>query len=304
MMSPLIIPMPGNEAMAASLSSTLQVDLGAIETRQFPDSETYLRIISDLAGRNVAIVCTLDRPDGKLLPLVFAAEAARDLGATGVGLVAPYLAYMRQDRRFNSGEAISSRSFARFLSSTFDWLVTVDPHLHRYASLDELYAIPSSVVRAAPDLADWIRVHIERPLVIGPDSESEQWVSQVASRAGCPYAVLSKRRLGDRHVEIALPDVSMFSGRTPVLVDDIASSARTMIEACKTLTAAGLASPVCVAIHALFSPKSHQALQEVASDIVTTNTVVHETNRIDLSKSLASGLKDRLNTVPIPTSVP
>lgn len=294
----LVIPMPGNEAMAASLSSTLHADLGAIETRRFPDLETYLRIASDVAGRNVVIVCTLDRPDGKLLPLVFAAEAARDLGARGVGLVAPYLAYMRQDRRFNSGEAITSKSFARLLASTFDWLVTVDPHLHRYASLDELYAIPSSVVRAAPDLAEWIRAHIDRPLVIGPDSESEQWVSDVASRAGCPYAVLSKRRLGDRRVEIALPDVSIFSGRTPVLVDDIASSARTMIEACRKLTAAGLPAPVCAAIHALFSPESHQALQEVASNIVTTNTVVHETNRIDLSRSLSSGLNDRLNAAP------
>ncbi len=231
-----------------------------------------------------------------------AADAARDLGASEVALVAPYLAYMRQDRRFNSGEAISSRSFARFLSSTFDWLVTVDPHLHRYASLDELYAIPSSVVRAAPDLADWIRVHIERPLVIGPDSESEQWVSQVASRAGCPYAVLSKRRLGDRHVEIALPDGSVSSGRTPVLVDDIASSARTMIEACRKLTAAGLPPPVCVAIHALFSSQSYQALREVASDIVTTNTVVHETNRIDLSRSLAGGLGERFYAAPTATS--
>ena len=304
MTPPLIIPMPGNEAMAASLSSTLHADLGVIETRQFPDSETYLRIVSDVAGRNVVIVCTLDRPDGKLLPLVFAAEAARDLGATGIGLVAPYLAYMRQDRRFNSGEAISSKSFARLLSSTFDWLVTVDPHLHRYASLDELYAIPSSVVHAAPDLADWIRASVERPWVIGPDSESEQWVSQVAARAGCPYAVLSKHRLGDRHVEITLPDVSAFSGRTPVLVDDIASSARTMIESCKKLTAAGLPAPVCVAIHPLFSPKSHHALQEVASDIVTTNTVLHETNKIDLSKSLANGVKDRLNAVAIPTSIP
>jgi ribose-phosphate pyrophosphokinase len=50
-------------------------------------------------------LCSLDRPDDKFLPLMFAAAKARDLGATSVGLVSPYLACMRQDRRFRPGEA-------------------------------------------------------------------------------------------------------------------------------------------------------------------------------------------------------
>ena len=112
--------------------------------------------------RRIALVCTLDRPDAKMLPLLFAAAAARELGASQVGLVAPYLAYMRQDRRFKPGEAVTSREFARLLSGAFDWLVTVDPHLHRYASLAEIYRIPTRVVHAAPLISQWIRTRIER----------------------------------------------------------------------------------------------------------------------------------------------
>ena len=97
----------------------MAAEIGAIELRAFPDGETYLRFMSDLSGRTLVIVCTLDRPDEKFLPLLFAAATARELGATKVGLVAPYLAYMRQDRRFKPGEAVTSREVARLVSDAF-----------------------------------------------------------------------------------------------------------------------------------------------------------------------------------------
>lgn len=287
---PLIYPMPGNEAFARALADRLSADLGTIETRSFPDGETYLRLLTDPTGREVALVCTLDRPDPKLAPLLFAADAARGLGATQVGLVAPYLSYLRQDHRFHSGEAITSVSFGRFLSASFDWLVTVDPHLHRYDSLDAVYAIPSRTVAAAPRLADWIARNVTNPVVIGPDAESRQWVSQVAMLAGAPWQVLEKERLGDLDVRISLPDLDRLAGRMPVLVDDIISSARTMIAASRHLIASGCPPPVCLAVHAIFADDSYALLAEVTRRIVTANTVAHGTNEIDLATDLAAAV--------------
>ena len=200
---PLFIPMPGNEATARALARPLGAALGQLELRAFPDGETYLRFDGDLSGRSLAIVCTLDRPNEKILPLLFAAATARELGAIKVGLVAPYLAYMRQDRRFKPGEAVTSREIAQLLSNAFDWMVTVDPHLHRYSSLSEIYRIPTRVVHAASLMSEWIKANVPKPLIIGPDGESEQWVSTVAQDAGAPYAVLEKVRRGDREVEIS-----------------------------------------------------------------------------------------------------
>src|SRR5262249_36548768 len=97
MTAPLFLAMPGNEAMTQKLAHTLDAEIGQLELRAFPDGETYLRFMSDLPGRTLAMVCTLDRPNEKILPLLFAAATARELGAAKVGLVAPYLAYMRQD---------------------------------------------------------------------------------------------------------------------------------------------------------------------------------------------------------------
>lgn len=186
----LILPLPGNETFARHLAEAGRWELGEIETRHFPDGETYVRILSDVADRRVDFVCTLARPDDGFLRLVFAADAARSLGAREVTLIAPYLAYMRQDRRFLTGEAVTSKTFARLVSSTFDRLVTVDPHLHRYPALSALYTIPTETLHAAPLLANWIAAEVEKPFIIGPDEESNQWVSAIAARIGAPYTVL------------------------------------------------------------------------------------------------------------------
>ncbi|MGX6570359.1 ribose-phosphate pyrophosphokinase-like domain-containing protein [Cupriavidus necator] len=76
---------------------------GEAEVRRFPDGESYVRLLQPVAGCEAMVVCTLDRPDARLVPLLWHAAAAREGGAVRVGLVAPYLAYMRQDKLFRTG---------------------------------------------------------------------------------------------------------------------------------------------------------------------------------------------------------
>lgn len=287
----LILAMPGNEQLATDLARESGAELGELETRRFPDGESYVRLLSDVAGRDVVIVCTLARPDEQFLRLVFVARAARELGAAALTLVAPYLAYMRQDKRFQPGEAVTSSHFASLLSREFDRLVTIDPHLHRHKALGEIYSIPAAALHAAPLLADWIRREVGQPAIIGPDLESEQWVSEVAGRAGAPYVVLQKQRHGDRSVEIAMPDLGAFRDRQPVLIDDIVSSGRTMIQACEGLIKQGLKKPVCLAVHALFAEDAFARLSGLALAIVSADTVPHVTNRISVAPLIAEALE-------------
>lgn len=290
-MTTVVFPLPGNERLARSVAHSLGMDIGALQVRRFPDGETYVRYASLVEGRRTILVCTLDRPDEKLLPLVFAAAAARDLGAAEVGLVAPYLAYMRQDRRFEPGEAITSTYFARTLGHWTDWLVTVDPHLHRRGSLSEIYSIPTAALHAAPAISAWIRERVPNPVLIGPDSESEQWVAAVAKNAGSPFVVLDKMRRGDRDVEVSVPNVGRWRDRTPVLVDDIVSTARTMIETVGHLKAAGLAPPICIGVHAVFADEAYEALLGAgAGQVVTCDTIPHVSNVINLTELLAQGV--------------
>jgi ribose-phosphate pyrophosphokinase len=226
------------------------------------------------------------------MTIMFFAQTAKELGAKSVDLIAPYLGYMRQDKRFHEGEAITSNIFAAFLSQHFDNLITVDPHLHRHKAMNEIYTIPAKVVHAADAIADWIKDHVENPVLIGPDEESDQWVSDVAQRAGAAYTVLTKTRHGDKDVEVSVPDVDQYKDHTPVLVDDIISTARTMIAAAGHLKEAGMKPPVCIGVHAVFAGDGYEALQQAgAGKIVTCNTIPHETNDIDLSRLLAANLK-------------
>ncbi len=290
---PIIVPLPGNEELAVALARGLAGELVVPEMRSFPDGETYFRLAANVRGRSVALVCTLDRADAKFLPLVFAADTARDLGAARVGLVAPYLAYMRQDRRFQDGEAVSSRIFAATLSAHIDWLVTVDPHLHRLHSLGEIFTATARVVHAADAISKWIGREVANPVLIGPDSESAQWVGQVAKDAGAPFVVLCKLRKGDHDVEVAPPDVEKWRSHTPVLVDDIISTGRTMIETLGHLRRAGLKPAVCVGVHAIFADAAYESLLAARpARIVTTNTVKHQTNGIDLTGLLAAAVAE------------
>jgi ribose-phosphate pyrophosphokinase len=291
--TPLVMALPGNEVLAGRLASALGWPVGALTSRRFPDGETYLRIDSECAGQEVVLFCTLDRPDEKVLHLLFLADGLRELGATRVGLVAPYLAYLRQDCRFQPGEAVTSRTCGRLISQYVDWLVTVDPHLHRYPALDRIYSIPTRIVHAAPVLAAWIREQVDRPVIVGPDDESEQWVNGIAGLVGAPHVVLHKVRRGDRDVEISLPNVSQWLGHTPVVVDDIVSSARTMIETVRQLVGHGLRPPVCVGIHGLFAGDAAEALRDAgAGRIVTTNSVPHPTNGIDMVPLVAAAVRE------------
>ena len=284
--------LPGNEALAGSLAAAHGAAPGRYEMRQFPDGEFYIRIEEPLDDRPVYLVCTLDRPTDKVLPLMLLAATARDLGAPAVDLICPYLPYMRQDKRFHPGEGVTSRYFAMTLNRTFDSLLTIDPHLHRYKSLSEIYDIPATALHAAPMLSGWIRDNVESPVLVGPDSESAQWVAAVAKRAGAPWIVLEKTRRGDRDVSVSVPHVEKWASRTPVLVDDIISTARTMIETVGHLRTAGLAPPVCVGVHAIFADSAYDDLQRAGvAQIATCNTVVHSSNAIDVTGLLVDALK-------------
>jgi len=284
----IIFPLPGNEAMGRRLAQLLDAGIGALETRRFPDGETYVRLIDDVTDQDIALLCTLAEPDDQILRLLFAADTARDLGARSLTLIAPYLAYMRQDRRFRRGEAITSRSFARLLSGSFDRLITVSPHLHRYASLSEIYQLDAVALDAAAPIAAWITAQVEAPLLIGPDRESEQWVASVAQLVGAPYAVATKLRHGDRSVAVQMPPLQGHRGRQPVLVDDVISSGATLRSAATALRAAGFRKPICVAVHGLQSERDATRLRDEVDRLVTTDSIPNDFEAIGLAPLLAS----------------
>lgn len=263
------------------LAEALGATLGVIDSRHFPDGELYQRITTDITDADVLIFADLFHPDMQLFTLLSLGHTLDELGAKKRTLVSAYLPYMRQDKRFKPGESVTSRHFAKHLSQAFDRLITVDPHLHRYASLDEIYTLEGTVLTAKSEITRYLQQKGDKLLLIGPDEESEQWVSAIAHATNLPFQILLKQRSGDYQVEVSRPQLQPFLDHRPVLVDDIISSGRTMLRTLEHLEEAGLARPLIIGVHGIFAGDAYTLLQQ-KSEVVTCNSIPHPSNGIDL----------------------
>ena len=275
---------PGRLAAAAGL------DIAQIEVHRFPDGESRIRIPLPLPP-HVLIYRSLDQPNGKLVELLMAAATARELGAQRITLVAPYLCYMRQDKAFHPGEAVSQRVLGKLLANNFNALITVDPHLHRVHKLSDAVPVENAVALAATDaMASYLEGRLDNPMLIGPDEESRQWVAAIARRNQLEFHVASKLRTGDSDIRVSLPDAA-YGGRHLVLVDDIASTGSTLVAATLALREHNPASITVMVTHALFVGDALQRIQGAGvSQIWSCDSISHATNRISLTKSIAQAL--------------
>jgi ribose-phosphate pyrophosphokinase len=276
-------------ARGLGLASGLPVQ--RIVRHRFPDGELKLTLPPRL-GPEVSILRSLHHPNEKLVELVLAARAARELGAREVTLIAPYLAYMRQDSAFAPGEVVSQKVIGRMLAELFDAVVTVDPHLHRVATLAE--AVPdirAVALSAAPLIGHFVAMRGREPMLVGPDAESAQWVHVAATCNGLPWTVCRKTRHGDTDVDVQLP-AGQVAGREVVLVDDVASSGHTLAAAARILLEAGAARVDAVVTHAVLAPEAGATLRRAGiSEFWSTDTVPHESNALSVVPLIADALR-------------
>ncbi len=287
----LLLAFDDEAALAGELARALDVPLARIERHRFPDGELRLRLPPALPGE-VLLLRGLYPANDSLVELLIAAPAARALGARMLALACPYLAYMRQDMAFEPGEAVSQRHVAALLGASVDALVAVDPHLHRIASLDEVMpGRRTRVVSAAALLGQCAARHADRALLLGPDEEARQWVAEAARENALDHAVCRKQRLGDREVRVELPAVDL-AGRAVVLMDDVASTGRTLIEAAAACFAAGAATVDVAVTHALFVGDALAALRAAGvRHVWTTDSVPHPAAAVSVAPLLADAVR-------------
>lgn len=287
----MILGFSDYEQQGRRLADALDRPFGLVEVHRFPDGESKVTVPPDVPDQ--VIVCrSLDQPNGKLVELMLATETLREHGAGRITLVAPYLCYMRQDTAFRPGEAVSQKIVGRFLSKLVDAVITVDPHLHRIDRLEEaIRGIPAVALSCAPAMADFLRDNISAPLLVGPDAESLQWVRSIAKQAGLDYAVATKERLGDHHVRITLP-AKDYAGREIVLVDDMTSTGRTLMEVAAELKSRGAGPIHCLVTHALHDEEAAGLLRRAGVDnIWSSDSIAHPSNAVRLTGLLADAVR-------------
>lgn len=288
--------LPWAASDALRLASRLGIEAHEISVHRFPDDE--LRVTVAPSRGTVIIYAPLDRPNEKLLALVFASEALRREGAKRLVLVAPYLCYMRQDIAFEKGQAVSQRAIGRLLAGLFDRIITVDAHLHRTADIPSVFpGIDADDLSAAPAIADAIRStgYDAATIVVGPDAESLPWVSDLASSLRLDFMVGDKRRRDDETVDIAFTNETLVAGRPVLVVDDIVSSGGTLSACAKAVMSAGASSVDAVIVHALFNQNLLAELTKAGlRSVRSTSSIPHPTNAIPLDVVLIEALRSEL----------
>ena len=182
------------------------------------------------------IYASLDQPNDKLVALLFAAEALRRDGASGLSCWRPISATCVRTPPFMQAKRSAKGHRPAASSGCFDRVITVDAHLHRTAGLATCFPASRPTIcrpcRPSPTLC--ARPGIDPDRRVGPDAESRPWVTDSptcsASLRGCAkrpaWAIArSKSALDDR----------LIAGRPALLVDDIVSSGGTMMACAKAL---------------------------------------------------------------------
>ena len=290
----MIITSLGNsQGIAKKLAKKLKCKYSETTVSCFPDGDLYLKFNTNLKKKKLVIVQSFQpHSDMSLFDIVFAAETAKDLGAKKVILVAPYLGYMRQDKRFNAGECISSRVMAKLLNGCIDKLITIDPHIHRYKSLKDIFTIPTKMLTANLLIADYIKKKFKNEIIIGPDWESYQWVECIAKHIHVSATVLKKTRFSSRHVEVKMVKPVPIKGKNVVIVDDIISTGHTIVEAAKQARKMGAKTVSAIGVHGLFVENGMEKLKKAElKKIISTNCIEHKTNQIDVTPLLFNELK-------------
>lgn len=290
----LLLTFPDYYAPSKRLAIELGVSFDLVELHRFPDGESLVRLPPTLPG-HVILCRSLNQPNDKLIELLLFARTARKLGAKRITLVAPYLCYMRQDIANRPGEAVSQRIVGQMLAELFDDVITVDPHLHRISRLDQAIPLPNAIsLTAGSVISKFLQSRLNKAILLGPDSESEQWVSEIARAIGFSYGVANKIRRGDREVEITLPELD-FKKQEVVIIDDMASTGRTMAKTVALLHKAGAGAVYAAVTHPLFCGDAEALIRTAGvKEIWSTDSIEHTTSCIGLASLLSSAVKSML----------
>ncbi|HYG89101.1 MAG TPA: ribose-phosphate diphosphokinase [Azospirillum sp.] len=282
---------PESAEGARRLADALGVPCAIAELHRFPDGESLVRVPERM--ERAIVYRSLDRPNDKLVELMLAASVLRREGATELCLVAPYMAYMRQDAVFRPGEPVSQKIIGAWLSEHFERILCVEPHLHRTGQLAEVFPDRQThALSGAPVIVEALRGIDPDSVIVGPDEEAEPLIEATARGLGLAWTCGRKERRGDRDVTVVLPETADLRGRPVVIVDDVISSGETVFSCARAARALGAESVRVVAVHALFTPDvAARFATEGIDGVQSCDGVPHPTNALSLAPMIAAALE-------------
>ncbi|ADG13580.1 ribose-phosphate pyrophosphokinase [Methanocaldococcus infernus ME] len=285
----IIVPGSKSQELAYKVSKALDVEMARVEFKRFPDNEIYVRILSEVNEDEAVIVSTQREQNDAIVEAILLADALKECGVKEITLVAPYLAYARQDKLFNPGEAISIRALAKIYSNIFDRVITINPHEEH---IKEFFTIPFISGDAVPKLAEYVKDKLNDPIVLGPDQGALRFAKVAAEVLGTEYDYLEKTRISPTEIKIAPKSLDV-KDRDVLIVDDIISTGGTVATAAKMLKEQGANEIIAACVHpVLIGDALNKLYFSGIKEVVGTNTFSSEVSRVDVSEVIAKLIKE------------
>jgi len=292
---PLVVAGPTSTGLARDVALELEAEVAQVESKTFPDGESYLRFERDLRGEVAIIVQSLFPGQNRsLIELFLMLDSAKDLGVERAIAVVPYFAYARQDKRFRSGEGISVKTIVKLIeASGADAFLTVDVHK---PDIMKFFHIPAINLTAMPLIGKYLAaLDMKKPWVIAPDEGAINLAESVAKVLGANYSFLIKHR--DKASGVPTTELREIGvrDRDAVIVDDIISTGGTVVNAVKMLKEEGANNVYVACTHPLLLGEAKlKILSAGAKKILGTDSVASEVSEVKIAPVLAESLRKLL----------
>ncbi|MDH3318309.1 MAG: ribose-phosphate diphosphokinase [Betaproteobacteria bacterium] len=257
-------------ALAKDIARESGLALLPAQIGAFADGETRVRIDAEVRGMHLGIVQPTPAPVGeRLMTLALLADAARAAGAASVTALVPYFGFARQDVRGAPGEPRSAQFAARLLAAAgIERMVTLELHS---SALESAFPMPVTQLRADDAVLPLLRGR--GYTVVSPDAGGMKRAQRYAIALGAPLAAVAKQRTGT-DVAVPLQVLGEVRGATCLLVDDMASTGRTLAGAAQALAAAGATEMHAFFVHAVMAPGALERLRAAGvRRVLTTDSV-------------------------------
>jgi len=270
--------------LAKEVAAGVCVELGKIEKKIFPDGEIYIRLLTSVKGKEVALIHTTKDNDD-LVELILVLSALKDNGASFITCVVPHLLYQRQDSAFEEGEAVSAKVVLKLIDKFADEIIIVNAHFLEKAGKAKFGGVKVTNLDAFPLLGRHFKGVAQR--IFSPDEGSMHYAAAAAKELGCLYDHLVKKRIDGETVEMQPKELSV-EGMNVVILDDVIATGGTMVKAAEMLKKQGAKKVYLGCVHGVFT-NGWDIFRGV--DVVCTDSLPTKVSKVSLAPILIDALK-------------
>lgn len=297
----------GSRRFAQRVARYLDIPVSRHVEHYFDDKEPYVRSDVNVRGSDVYVLTSLysDREQTvgeKLTKLLFFIGSLVDASARRITVVAPFLAFSRQDRKTESRAPISIKYFAQCLEAVgADRMLTMD--VHNLSAFQNAFRIPTDNLEAKNLIADFlcgvdsgyesdgvpqpVEHHIPDPLVqdpenvavLAPDSGGMGRAKRfrnglekrlkLSNRIDVVYLDKERRNGGEIRGSKIVGDVE---GKRVIILDDMISSGSTVAVSGQAVRKHGGEVWAVCATHGIFVGNADRNLEGI-DRVVITDTI-------------------------------